>query len=91
MRSTGTPKSQCASRISRPLFIIVAESMVIFGPMRQRGWASASSTVTVLKSRAGSAPKGPPEAVRIRRRIVASIGRNRVSAPRTHRGCACAS
>ena len=38
--------SQCASMTSRPLFISVAESMVIFGPMRQVGWRSASSGVT---------------------------------------------
>ena len=31
--------------ISSPLFIIVAESMVTFGPMVQVGWRSASSTV----------------------------------------------
>ena len=32
--------------ISRALFISVAESMVIFGPMSQVGWARASATDT---------------------------------------------
>ena len=37
--------------ISSALFISVAESMVIFRPMDQVGWARASSTVTAAKSR----------------------------------------
>ena len=43
MRSYGTPKRWWASISSSPLFIRVAESMVIFPPMSQVGWASASS------------------------------------------------
>jgi len=36
--------------ISSPLFIIVAESMEIFAPIRQVGWASACATVTASSS-----------------------------------------
>ena len=43
MRSAGTPKSQRASITSRPLFMRVAESMVILRPMLQVGWFRASS------------------------------------------------
>src|SRR5579859_2402430 len=58
-----------ASIISRPLFIIVAESTEIFAPMLQLGWASACSRVaTAMVSRVHDR-NGPPEAVRIRRRI----------------------
>ena len=35
--SYGSPKSQCASISSSPLFASVAESIVIFGPMDQVG------------------------------------------------------
>ena len=35
--SARTPNSQCASITSRPLFISVAESIVIFRPIRQVG------------------------------------------------------
>ena len=38
--------SQRASMISRALFIIVAESIVIFWPIFQVGWSRASATVT---------------------------------------------
>ena len=38
--------SHRASMISRALFIKVAESTVIFGPIAQVGWARASATVT---------------------------------------------
>ena len=41
-RSGGTSKSQRASITSSPLFISVAESIVIFGPISQFGWRSAS-------------------------------------------------
>jgi hypothetical protein len=40
-----TPKSQCASIISRPLLNNVAESMVIFGPIFQVGCFNACSGV----------------------------------------------
>ncbi|CCX37080.1 unknown [Clostridium sp. CAG:1013] len=49
---------------SRPLFIIVAESMVIFAPMSQLGWRSACSRVTVSSSWRVFPKKGPPDAVR---------------------------
>src|SRR6266567_2948702 len=71
-------KSQCASSTSRPLFIRVAESMVIFGPIRQVGWAKACSTVTERTSSSEERRNGPPDAVRMRRRI------SRVSSPRRH-------
>ena len=63
----GTSKSQRASMTSSPLFIIVAESIVIFGPIFHVGCRRASSTViagNVAKSRVRN---GPPEAVRTRR------------------------
>ena len=37
MRSAATSNSQRASITSSPLFISVAESIVIFGPIRQVG------------------------------------------------------
>ncbi len=39
MRDSGTPKRRCASITSRPLLASVAESTVIFGPIRQVGCA----------------------------------------------------
>ena len=57
----------CASTTSSALFIIVAESTVIRGPMSQVGWASASSTVTAAMSAAARPRNGPPEAVRTSR------------------------
>ena len=57
--------------ISRPLFIRVAESTVTFGPIDQRGWFRACSTVTWSRSRSGWAQNGPPLAVTIRRRTFA--------------------
>ena len=56
---------------SRALFISVALSMVIRGPMTQRGWRRACSTVTSASSRADRPRKGPPEAVSTRRRTPA--------------------
>ena len=53
----------CASTTSSALFIIVAESIVIRGPMSQVGCASASATVTCSMSPAGRPRRGPPEAV----------------------------
>ena len=49
--------------ISSPLFIKVAESMVIFGPIDQVGWRRAWSGVTDDRS-AGPSRNGPPDAVR---------------------------
>ena len=51
---TSSPNSSCASITSRPLFMSVEESTVIFGPICQVGWARASSTVTAASS---SAPR----------------------------------
>ena len=48
---------------SRPLFISVAESMVILPPIDQVGWRSASSTVTSSSSARVRPRNGPPEAV----------------------------
>ena len=39
------------------------ESIVIFGPMRQVGWASASARVTAASSSCDRPRNGPPEAV----------------------------
>src|SRR5665647_3818036 len=49
---------------SRPLFISVAESMLILGPIDQVGCLSASSGVTAASSAAARPRKGPPEPVR---------------------------
>ncbi len=77
--AASTPKSQRASITSRPLFMRVAESIVIFGPMRQVGWARASSRVIARRSsRATRSRKGPPEAVRMSRRT--SLGAPSVEA-----------
>ncbi len=43
----------------------VAESMVMFGPIFQVGWASASSTVQRAMRSLVQVRKGPPEAVRM--------------------------
>ena len=49
--------------ISSPLFIIVAESIVTFGPMFQVGCASASAGVIEANVSSGRRRKGPPLAV----------------------------
>ena len=59
MRSYGVPNSQWASITSRPLFISVAESIVILPPIAQVGWRSASSTVTPRPARAARPRNGP--------------------------------
>ena len=74
----GTPKSQRASMSSSALFIIVAESTVIFGPIDQVGWRSASAGVTSASVAAGRVRKGPPLAVR--RIRATSVGRPEQSA-----------
>ena len=53
---------------SRPLFISVAESIVIFAPMFQVGCWSASATVALDIDSRSRVRNGPPEAVRIIRR-----------------------
>ena len=58
IRSNGTPNSQCASRTSRPLFMSVAESIVIFAPIRHVGWRRACSTVTAFEGRSGPPAEG---------------------------------
>ena len=62
-RSGGSENSSQASITSRPLFINVDESMVIFGPIDQVGWLSASSRVTWARSALERPRNGPPEAV----------------------------
>ena len=60
---------------SRPLFIRVDESTVIFGPIDQVGWASASATPTVASCSPVRPRNGPPEAVSSRRRHLVDRGR----------------
>ena len=66
--SAPKPKSQWASMTSRPLFISVAESIVIFAPMLHVGWRIASATVASVMALNVFARNGPPEAVSISRR-----------------------
>src|ERR1700757_2248203 len=54
--------------ISKPLFIMVAESMVMRLPIFQLGWARACAVVTLESWARGVLRKGPPEAVRTTRR-----------------------
>ena len=63
--SSGMSNRRAASIISSPLFIIVAESMVIFAPIDQFGCLRACSAVTSLSSSAFLPKNGPPDAVRI--------------------------
>ena len=63
--SSGTPNNQWASMISKPLFINVAESIVILFPIFQLGWFSACSTVMDANVSLGVLSSGPPEAVRM--------------------------
>ena len=49
-RALSTPNRWWASISSSPLFISVAESMVIFGPIDQVGWASAAAGVAAAIS-----------------------------------------
>ena len=58
MRSGGTSKSQRASMTSSPLFMRVAESMVILRPMDQVGWLSASAGVIASKVSRGARAEG---------------------------------
>ena len=66
MRSNGTSNSQCASITSRPLFMSVAESIVMRAPIVQVGCRSACSGVTSASSAAEQPRNGPPLAVTIR-------------------------
>ncbi len=66
--SADRSNSQRASMISRALFINVAESTVIFGPIAQVGWARASATVTWASCSGENVRNGPPLAVSTTRR-----------------------
>ena len=71
IRSYGMPNRWCASITSRPLFISVAESIVILPPMSQVGCASASRGADVRPARSRVSPRnGPPEAVTTSRSTV---------------------
>ena len=70
-RSAGRSNSQRASITSSPLFMSVAESIVIFRPIDQVGWQSASSRVMRSKVSRGRVRKGPPDAVSTSRRTSA--------------------
>ena len=61
--SAGRPKSCIASMHSMPLFISVALSIVIFGPIFQTGWLRASAAVTFYICSAVQSRNGPPDAV----------------------------
>ena len=63
MRSYGVPNRWWASITSRPLFISVAESIVILPPIAHVGCLSACSTVTSSSSARVRPRNGPPEAV----------------------------
>ncbi len=71
MSSKPKPKRTWASSTSRPLFIRVAESMVIFAPMFHVGCFSASLTVTFSRSVRTRPRNGPPDAVRTELAMVA--------------------
>ena len=64
MAAGGQSKSHRASIISKPLFIIDAESTVTLAPIFQLGWLRASATVTFPSCSFESLRKGPPLAVR---------------------------
>ena len=59
----GRLKRRQASMISKPLFIMVAESMVMRWPITQVGCLSACAGVMCSNSAAGVERKGPPDAV----------------------------
>ena len=66
------PNRWCASISSSPLFIRLAESMLIFIPIDQVGWAAASAAeAAAIRSRL-QVRNGPPEAVIIMVRTSAS-------------------
>ncbi len=68
--SGAIPNRWCASIISKALFSIVAESIVIFAPILQFGCLRASAAVADAIRSAGHVRKGPPEAVMSRRSTV---------------------
>lgn len=63
--SGGKSNRKCASITSNPLFINVAESIVIFRPIFQFGCLSASATVIEPNVSIGRVRNGPPDEVRI--------------------------
>ena len=65
----GRRYSRMASMTSSPLFINVAQSTVIFGPMVQFGCRRASSRVFTAASSRFMPRNGPPEQVNISRLI----------------------
>ena len=71
-RSQGMANSQCDSMTSNPLFIRVAESMVIFLPMLHVGCLRACSGVTFSNSSSDSRRSAPPDAVMMSRRTPVS-------------------
>src|SRR5690606_19367477 len=64
----GRPNRWWASITSRPLFIRVAESTEIFGPIDHLGWATAWAGVTSANEARLRPRNGPPEAVSTIRR-----------------------
>ena len=64
MSSKGTPKSQCASITSSPLFIRLAELIVTFAPIFQVGCLSACCGVAFAVASRSHVRNGPPDAVR---------------------------
>ena len=67
--ASGSRYSRMASMTSRPLFISVEQSTVILGPMVQLGCRRASARGFLATSSRHIPRKGPPEQVRISRRI----------------------
>src|ERR1700723_3057105 len=70
--SRPVPKSHLASITSKPLFMRVAESMVMRWPIFQLGWFRACFGVIFAKWERGVLRKGPPLAVRIRRLLLST-------------------
>ena len=64
MSSASISKSHLASIISKPLFIIVAESIVILAPIVHCGCCRASFLVATAICPLDQVLNGPPEAVR---------------------------
>lgn len=73
-----TLNNHLASMTSSPLFIMVAESTVIFAPMSQFGCFNASAGVTPLMASTDHSLNGPPLAVSTIRRT------SRVDSPARH-------
>ena len=67
--ASGRRYSRMASMTSSPLFISVEQSTVILGPIVQLGCRRASALVMRPTSSRPIPRKGPPEQVRISRRI----------------------